>query len=234
MWVSESLLQFQIYSAVSRIWVSYVRNLHGGKLRLREATSSTSVTQQGWSQCLFPGSPMSPSYSPYSVLRISGPPGAFKPVSPSKGDNQDRKTSPGCTAVSHRTGVVTHTGSPGPGWPGEQRCGPLSGHKVSLRLPRHGGHAPASRDLGMTHRGQWRAGTFCDFPRGIPDSGSHPAFQVAQSMGKQGYHPSQEEGLRVCRHTAKSETRKEARLPHQGERLKLSGSSFPHLFNGKQ
>lgn len=109
MWVSESSLQFKTYSAVSRIWVSYVCNLHGGKLRLREAKSLTSVTLQGWSQCLFLGSPMSPSYSPYSVLRISSPPGAFKPVSPSKGDNQDRKTSPGCTAVSHRTAVVTHT-----------------------------------------------------------------------------------------------------------------------------
>lgn len=192
----------------------------------------TSVTQQGWSQCLFPGSPRSPSYSPHSVLQISSPPGAFKQVSPSKGDSQDRKRSPGCTAISHRT-EEEHK-RPGPGWPGEQRCGPLSGHKVSLWLPRSGGHAPASGDLGVTHRGQWRAGTFCDFPRGILDSGSHPASQAARSMGKQGHHPSQEEGLRVCRHTAKSETRKEARLHHQGARLKLSGSPFPHLFNGKQ
>lgn len=100
--------------------------------------------------------------------------------------------------------------------------------------PRSGGHAPASGDLGVTHRGQWRAGTFCDFPRGIPDSGSHPASQAARSRGKQGGHPSQEEGLRVCGHTAKSETRKEAWLHHQGARLNLSGSPFPHLFNGKQ
>lgn len=38
----------------------------------------------------------------------------------------------------------------------------------------------------------------------------------------------------MCGHTAKSETRKEARLHHQGARLNLSGSPFPHLFNGKQ
>lgn len=38
----------------------------------------------------------------------------------------------------------------------------------------------------------------------------------------------------MCRHTAKSETRKEAQLPYQEASLNLSGSPFPHLFNGKQ
>lgn len=162
------------------------------------------------------GQPHVPKLQPYSVLRISGPPGAFGQYHP-QGNNQDGKTSPGCTAISYGTGEVTHT-RPGArlAWRTEVRA---SLAWVSLRLPRHGGHAPASGDLGVTHRGQWRAGTFCDFPGGIPDSGSHPASQAAQSMGKQGHHPRQEEGLCVCRHTAKSETRRSPAPPPREPRL---------------
>lgn len=66
----------------SGAWVSYVRSLHGGKLRLREAKSLTSVPRQGWSQCLFPGSPMSPSYSltvSYGSLAHLGPLNQYHP-----------------------------------------------------------------------------------------------------------------------------------------------------------
>ena len=112
--------------------------------------------------------------------------------------------------LPHREDWRSNTKSPGPRWPGVQRCCPQSGHQVSLWLPLSGGHAPASRELGVIHRWQQRAGTFCDFLRDTPASRSHPASQVPWSVEKQGHCPSRQEGLRVQGH---AQVRDMARSP---------------------
>lgn len=126
----------------------------------------------------------------------------------------------------------SNTKSPGPGWPGVQRCCPHFDHKVSLRLPLSGGHAPASRDLGVIHRWQQRAGTFCDFLRDTPASGSHPASQSPWSVEKQGHCPGRQEGLGVQGHAQVRDMARSPAPPPMCKTLSLSGSSFPHLLNG--